>query len=70
MGFFQVEANYLAIADRYTNWLSVFCLDKNDSANIITILRRYFTRWGAAKEITPGGASAFCSEATKTFLHS
>ena len=68
MGVFQVEANYLAIADRYTNWLSVFRLDKNDSDNIITVLRRYFARWVAAKEITSDGASAFCSEAMETFL--
>ena len=49
MDFFQVEATYLAIADRYTNWLSIFRLPKDDSANIITVLRHYFTRWGAAK---------------------
>ena len=68
MGFFQVEANHLAIADRYTNWLSVFRLDRNDSATIIKIIRWYFDRWGAAKEITSDGAKAFCSEAIKTSL--
>ena len=45
MDFFQVEATYLAIADRYSNWLSIFRLPKDDSANIITTLHQYFTRW-------------------------
>ena len=44
MDFFQVEATYLAIVDRYTNWLSVFRLAKDDSANFIEVLRRYFAR--------------------------
>ena len=68
MGSFQIEANYLAIADRHTNWLSVFRLDRNDSATIIKILCCYFDRWGTAKEIMSDGAKAFCSEATETFL--
>ena len=68
MVFFQVEANYLAIAVRNTDWLSVFCLDKDDSAKTITVLHQYFIRWDAAKEITSDGASAFCSEAMETFL--
>ena len=52
--FFQIEFTYLAI---------------DDSANIITKLRQYFTQWGAAKEITSDGAPVFCSKAIETFLH-
>ena len=66
--FFQVEATYPAIADRYSNWLSIFRLPKDHSANIITTLRQYFSRWGAATEITSDGAPVFCSEAMETFL--
>ena len=68
MDFFQVEATYLATADHHTNWLSVFRLAKDDSAHIIAVLRQYFIRWGAAKEITSDGASVFCSEAMESFL--
>ena len=65
---FRVETKYLAIADQHTNWLAVFRLDRNESATIIKILRWYFDRWCAAKEITSHGAKAFCSEAMETFL--
>ena len=68
MDFFQVEATYLAISDRYTNWLSVFRLPKDDSANVIAVLRRYFARWGVAQEVTSDGASVLCSAAMEQFL--
>ena len=68
MGFFQVEANYLAIADQHANWLSVFRLGRNNSVTIIKILRWYYDRLGTAKEISSDGAKTFCSEAIKTFL--
>ena len=68
MDFFQVEATYLAIVDRYTNWLSVFRLPKDDSANVIAVLRRYFARWGVAKEVTSDGASVLCSASMENFL--
>ena len=42
--FFEVDTPYLAIADRYSNWLSVFKLPKDDSANLIKVLRQYFAR--------------------------
>ena len=48
MDFFQVDATYLAMADRYSNWLSVFKLAKDDSHHIIETLRQYFARWGIA----------------------
>ena len=67
IGFFQ-ETSYLAIADLHTDWLSVFRLNKNNSATIIQILRWYVDRLGAAKEITSEGGKAFCSEAMETFL--
>ena len=68
MDFFQVEATYLAIAERYTNWLSVFRLAKDHSAHIIEVLCQYFARWRAAKEITSNGASVLCSEAMDAFI--
>ena len=66
--FFQVDATYLAMADRYSNWLSIFQLKKDDSANIIQTFRQYFSRWGVAKNVTTDGASVFTSHAMKDFF--
>ena len=65
---FQVgDATYLAFADRYSNWLSVFRLNRDNSAHIIKVLRSYFSRWGVARNITTDGASVFTSLAMKDF---
>ena len=40
--FFKVDTPYLAMADRYSNWLSVFKLPKDDSANLIKV--QYFAQ--------------------------
>ena len=66
--FFTVDATYLALADRYSNWLSIFKLKKDDSEHVIEALRRYFSRWGVAVNITTDGASVFTSAAMKVFL--
>ena len=66
--FFTVDATYLALADRYGNWLSIFKLKKDDSVHVIEALRRYFSRWGVAVNITTDGASVFTSAAMKVFL--
>ena len=68
MDFFQADHTYLAMADRYSNWLSIFRLAKDDSAHIINVLRQYFARWGVAKEITSDGAPVFTSSAMEDFL--
>ena len=68
MDFFQVDATYLAMADRYSNWLSIFKLAKDDSYHIIEVLRQYFTRWGIAKEVTSDGAAVFTSAAIQDFF--
>ena len=68
MDFFQVGHTYLAMADRYSNWLSVFRLKKDDTANVISVLRQYFSRWGVAKEITSDGAPVFTSTEMAAFL--
>ena len=66
--FFQLDATYLAMADRYSNWLSIFRLQKDDSANVMQTFRRYFARWGVAKNVTSDGASVFTSQAMKDFF--
>ena len=67
--FFTVDATYLALADRYSNWLSIFKLRKDDSEHVIEALRKYFSRWGVAVNITTDGASVFTSAAMKAFLN-
>ena len=70
MDFFEVNGQtYLAMVDRYTAWLSVFCLAKDNSSNVIAALRQYFTRWGVCKQLTSDGASVFTSVAIKDFFY-
>ena len=66
--FFQLDTTYLAMADRYSNWLSIFQLKKDDSANVMQTFRHYFSRWGVAKNVTSDGASVFTSHAMKDFF--
>ena len=67
--FFTIDAGtFLAMADRYSNWLSIFKLKKDDSYHIIEVLRQYFSRWGVAVNITTDGASVFTSTEVKDFL--
>ena len=40
--FFTIAPNnYLAVVDRYSNWLSVFKLAKDNSTEVINVLREY-----------------------------
>ena len=67
--FFSIDAGtFLAMADRYSNWLSIFKLKKDDSYHIIEVLRQYFSRWGVAVNITTDGASVFTSVEVKDFF--
>ena len=67
--FFTIDAGtYLAMADRYSNWLSIFKLKKDDSYHVMEALRHYFSRWGVAVNITTDGASVFTSTEMKDFL--
>ena len=68
--FFTVNGlHYLAIVDRYSGWLSVFQLQKDDSKHLITVLRNYFTRWGIPVTLTTDGATVYTSSEMKTFLN-
>ena len=58
----------MAMADRYSNWLSIFKLKKDDSYHIMEVLRKYFSRWGVAVNITTDGASVFTSTDMKDFF--
>ena len=50
--FFAVNGRtYLAVVDRFSNWLSLARFAKDDSRSVIGFLRSYFSRYGVAKEI-------------------
>ena len=66
--FFTVNSrNYLALCDRYSNWLSIFKLAKDDSANIIKTLRDYSTTFGIPAILSTDGASVFTSKQMEEF---
>ena len=67
--FFTVNgANYMAVCDRYSGWLSIFSLAKDDSKHIISVLRTYFSRWGIPVYLTTDAASVYVSQEMENFL--
>ena len=67
--FFSFAArNYLIIVDRYSNFLSVLKLQRDDSPNLIKALRDYFSHFGICMTISTDGASVFTSAQTTDFL--
>ena len=70
LDFFTVNGvNYIAIVDRYSGWLSLFNLAKDDSKHIIIcLLRNYFSRWCILVNITMDGASVYVSQEMEDFL--
>ena len=66
--FFHIAPhNYLAIVDRYSNWLSVFKLPKDDSIEVIKILREYMGIFGIPCSLTTDGAKVFTSKLIEEF---
>ena len=59
--FTHAAKNYLTIVDRYSHWLSVFQLEKDDSRHLIKALRDYFTHFGICSTLSSDGASIFTS---------
>lgn len=67
--FFQYSGkSYLVVVDRYSNWLSIFHLPTDTSAEIIKILRRYCMTWGVPESISTDGASNFTSTEIEDWL--
>ena len=67
--FFNYKGkNYLAIVDKYSNWLSVLLLQKDTSTNLIKALREYFSVFGVAEQICTDGATIFMSAELKSFF--
>ena len=58
--FFTISGNnYLAICDRYSGWLSILKLAKDDSTHIIQALRNYCCTFGIPVILATDGASVF-----------
>ena len=55
------------MADRYSNWLSVFKLPTDDSANLIQAIRDYIAYFGIPRVLSSDGASIFTSKETEDF---
>ena len=45
----------MALYDRYSRWLSVYCFTKDDTKSVINALRKHFARYGIAKELSMDG---------------
>ena len=68
LDFFHIAPNnYLAVVDRYSNWLSVFQLPKDTSAEVVKVLREYLSIFGIPTTITSDGASVFTSKLMEDF---
>jgi len=66
LGGFQ----YLAMADRYSGWLSVKCFPKGGASAtaLVSTLREWFMMFGAPRELASDGGTTFMSEITQQFL--
>ena len=68
--FFTLSARtYVALADRYSNWLSVLQLPKDTSKELIKALRSYFSTFGIPEVFSTDGASIFTSSDFTDFCH-
>ena len=58
--FFSHEGKtYLTVVDKYSNWINVMKLQKDDSRNLIMALRQYFTVYGVCEVLATDGATVF-----------
>ena len=58
---------YLIIVDKYSNWVSIFKLQKDDSKCLIQVLRQYFSTFGVAQVLCTDGAPVYTSSDMKKF---
>lgn len=66
LGGFQ----YLAMADRYSGWLSVKCFPRGQAtaSALISTLREWFMLFGAPKQLASDGGTTFTSSQTQQFF--
>ena len=70
MDMMQIQGYmYMAYADRLTGWLEVAHFPHGTtSSRIISVLRTYFTRWGAPEIISTDGGTNLVSEEVRSFF--
>ena len=61
--------NYLIIVDKYSNWLSILKLKKDDSYHVIAALRQYFATFGICETLSTDGALQFTSKEMSDFCN-
>ena len=67
--FFSLNSrSYLTIVDRFSNWLSIFHLEKDTSEELLKILREYFAIFGIPITFTSDGAKVFTSQTVEEFF--
>ena len=67
--FFEYSSkSYLVVFYRYSNWISIFQLKSDNSANIIKVLRDYSITWGVPHSLSSDGASNFTSRELEEWL--
>ena len=67
--FFALNSrSFLAIVDRFSNWLSIFQLERDTSEELIRILRDYFSIFGIPITFTSDGAKVFTSKSVEEFF--
>ena len=58
---------YLIIVDKYSNWLSIFKLPKDDSKYLIEVLRKSFSTFGVTQVLCTDGGPVYTSTDMKKF---
>ena len=59
--------SYLVMVDKYSNWVSLFKLKKDDSKNLIQALRMYFSTFGVPQIFCTDGAKVYTSSEMEKF---
>lgn len=60
--------NYLIIADRYSNWISIYLAGKEGAKSLVQELKRHFLMFGISEELACDGGSVYTSTVTHEFL--
>ena len=69
MDFFAFEGKtYLILVDKYSGWLSVLHLPKDNAASLIKALREYYALVGVSEVVCSDGATVFMAQETQDFF--
>ena len=60
--FSMAGKTFAVVADRYSNWLSIIQLPKDNSQELIATMKLYLTTFGICETLSSDGASIFTSQ--------